>query len=842
MMRRRVAGALQGAFIILTIIQAFASNSVAQPAPDAAEQSEMIADIEAELQSVNMKTFNNEPDALQLAIKVEERARSLPVSVKRTELIVRSIRYRASALVNSGDQKEALNQLSRAEELQLPEDSPSRGGLYYARARIFETLGDFGKAIEYYGLAHEVYIAANKPESQAIALGQIANVYLRADQYDQVLLYASRSLDLKSKRSASNMANLTNLGIALVGLDRLEQARGEFIKALEISREGKFPSHECYILAKLALLEIQRGDNEAAYLRIEEALVLSRSENMGDALNDVLVARAELELLAGDLDAAKSTIETMFTNVDLLQTANIWLHRHEAGYKVYEALGEIDLAFAHHKAFKRLDDEAKNLAADANNAILSAEFEFSQKELEIERLHANQLESDAALVSAGRQQARIIGAAVSTAVLSALSFLGWAYFSARKTARITRTLNSELSAKNKELLSSNANLEKANHAKMEFLATTSHEVRTPLNAIIGLTDVILRAEHFYDKHRDYLEVINTSGKNLLQILDDILDVSRLEAGRMQVNLRPLNIAGCLLDVAELWRNAAEEKGLSYKIDIEQDIGSYLCDEKLLRQMLSNLLSNAIKFTHEGGIALSLYKSTEKGLTFVVRDTGVGIDPENKKQIFDAFHQADSRSQRSFGGTGLGLAICKNIAAELGGEITVRSRAGKGSTFLVALPLEKSDKATDAVSGNVDAAPKASEHDNELSVLRILIAEDNTANALVMCAMLEGQVADIEVVLNGEEAVRIIQERPFDAILMDKQMPVMDGIAATNAIRALPRPYCDMPIIGVTADLFSGVRTQCIESGMDAFVAKPVHADKLKTAIINATKARRTKAA
>ena len=441
-------------------------------------------------------------------------------------------------------------------------------------------------------------------------------------------------------------------------------------------------------------------------------------------------------------------------------------------------------------------------------------------------------------VAPRQTQTMFIGLAVLG--LGVIAFVVWRYVSLQKNQRLTQALNTELEEKNAELVLSNTELEKANQAKMEFLAITSHEVRTPLNAIISLTEIILAGKEFTHNDRDYLEVVNASGKNLLHILDDILDVAKLDAGRFKINLRPLDIADCVLDVGELWRNVAMEKGLGYGIDIDETLGAYLCDERLIRQIASNLLSNAIKFTPEGKVSLQL-KASNEGFAISVRDTGIGIAPDQQTVIFESFRQANDRSDRTYGGTGLGLAICKKITDAVGGTLHVVSQPGEGAVFTVRIPAKKcaaveGDGAREKSPPAVEA-PRSAVQD-ELSVLRILLAEDNPANALVTCAMLSGQVAQIEVVENGEEAVKAVQERSFDVILMDKQMPVMDGAVATQKIRALPAPNCNIPIIGLTAFVQTNSKENCLGAGMDEYLTKPVPSEKLKSAIVNTIKARR----
>lgn len=831
--------------LIAPLIIIAAPPAVAQD--EATDETEAVyAELHERFETIRLAIFGRSPDALVMAEEAEEFVAGLPESPRQVEMLVKSIRFQVSALDELGRVDEAIERLARAEQLPLPENSTQFGGLHYARARIADSQGEFGVALEYYQKAYEVYLAAEQAESQGIVLGQIANTYLIAHQYERAIAFIRRAQEVDSGVVQSNMARHNNLGEALHAVGRYEEAIIEYGKAYELARNEKLNNMQQLVLGNLGDLELSRGNYAAAYEWVEKALVIAPAQGIDPNFINALGVRAELDRLTGRVDQAESAIKKIIEIIGMNSAEPRYFSVYETAYKLYRELGDYEQAFAHLAAFKRLDDMAKNLAADANSSILSAEFEFAQKELEIERLRTDQLESDAALGVAARRQTQIIIFGLAVLGLGVIGFAVWRYVSVQKTQRITQALNTELAAKNAALVSSNTELEKANQAKMEFLATTSHEVRTPLNAIISLTDVILKAEKFTDNDRNYLEVVNSSGRNLLHILDDILDVSKLEAGRLKINARPMDIAECVLDVAQLWRNSANEKGLDYKIDVDDVLGEYVCDERLIRQIVSNLLSNAIKFTAEGEVSLQLSAPAENGFAISVRDTGVGIAPDQQAAIFETFHQADSGNERVFGGTGLGLAICKKIAEALGGNIGVASQPDAGALFTVKIPAEKckageNDIAVKAVQFENDNS-RESASEKELSVIRILVAEDNPANALVICAMLSGQVARIEVAENGAEAVKAIQERSFDVILMDKQMPVMDGVVATQKIRALPAPLCNIPIIGLTAGVLANSKEDCLGAGMDDYLTKPVPSAMLKAAILKAIKERRTVAA
>lgn len=836
--------------LLLTAIGILGVNMSAYATPAFAQESDQVQDVDAALSALDDKIveiraeiFNFSPDALKMAEEAQASAEGLPRSDRQVELLVKTIRLQAVALDNAHRYDEAFERLAYANTLPLSPTSVEQGSLLYTSGKISYSIGDFGDALVKYRAAYDAYVLADDARSQSIALGQIAAMYLVANQNKRALDYIQRSLDVYASEVQITTTRYLNRALALSALGRYDEALLDYDKAMTLANDNNFYSHQQLILENMARFETSRGNYDAGLEFVNKAVLISNEHDVQTYLAGVLAARAEIERLTGRLEDARSTMKQIFSdrNINTFEVSDNDVHR--TAYQIYETLGDHGLAFAHLKEFNRLDSQAKDLAANANNVILSAEFELSQKELEIEKLRTGQLERDTALATAQRRQVEIVAFGILVLVLCITGFVAWGYISARRAGREMQTLNYKLESKNNELVLSNADLEKANQAKVEFLATTSHEVRTPLNAIIGLTDVILNAKEFTSKDHDYLEIVNASGKNLLQILNDILDASKLEAGRMQVSLRPMSVSDCVLDVGALWRSAAEEKGLKYTLDVDEATGFYECDEKLLRQICSNLISNAIKFTHDGEVCITLKPGDDGGVLLQVKDTGVGIDPAHHEIVFETFRQVDNSSQRAFGGAGLGLAICKKIVDELGGKLTFESAPGEGSVFSAFLPIENCnlEGASKRVESQVFLEPVET-YAKELSVLRVLVVEDNSANALVICAMLEGQVADIEVARNGKEAVRLVQERSFDVILMDKQMPIMDGFSATSTIRGLSRPICDIPIVGMTADIFAGAREQFLEAGIDAYIGKPVSSSNLKATLLRALKIRRVHAA
>jgi two-component system, sensor histidine kinase len=368
--------------------------------------------------------------------------------------------------------------------------------------------------------------------------------------------------------------------------------------------------------------------------------------------------------------------------------------------------------------------------------------------------------------------------------------------------------------------------EAASRAKGTFLANMSHEIRTPFHGLMG-TLSLLRETGLSPKQIDHLRTATESADHLLVLLNDILDMSQLESGRLTLAPAPLDLRVLLREVEALMRPQAMARQLSLHVDIAPELPERVtADATRLKQILFNLLSNAIKFSDRGEVVLDVRLLPGEGsaqeLVFSIVDHGVGIDEATLARLFNRFAQADTARARRHGGTGLGLEISRNLARLMGGDVTVTSRPGVGSRFVLALPL-------------VAAAPlpaAARQPDSPAPVtrrLRLLVAEDHPVNRHYIAALLEGQGHDAHYVANGLEAVDAARQEAFDLVLMDLHMPRMDGVAATRAIRALPDPArSTVPIVALTADAFDEARDRCLVAGMNDFLTKPVSPARLAT--------------
>lgn len=381
---------------------------------------------------------------------------------------------------------------------------------------------------------------------------------------------------------------------------------------------------------------------------------------------------------------------------------------------------------------------------------------------------------------------------------------------------LAKGLEEQVMQRTQDLQAALHQAERATEAKSNFLATMSHEIRTPLHGILGTVD-LLETTSLSSEQKRYVSTMHSSGVLLLGLINDILDLSKIESGHLNLELREVDLMADLSPTLEAWSSIIRSKKLHFQVEIAPDVPRLLrCDSTRIAQILINLLSNAIKFTTSGSVSVSIEARSleETSVEWVcsVQDTGIGMSEATRQRLFRPFSQGDSSTTRRYGGTGLGLSICKSLCEAMGGSIEVRSIEGQGTTFVFSLPLQRSNA---VVMGKVSWAARAVLP----STMEVLVVDDNEVNRMLASAMLGKLGVRCTLASNGQDAITCVKQMSFDVVFMDMQMPVMDGMEATRIIRSTPllrRPV----IVAMTANAYETDRQTCRMAGMDDFLSKP----------------------
>jgi signal transduction histidine kinase/DNA-binding NarL/FixJ family response regulator len=422
----------------------------------------------------------------------------------------------------------------------------------------------------------------------------------------------------------------------------------------------------------------------------------------------------------------------------------------------------------------------------------------------------------------------LIGSGNSLYIVFAFMLLFIALMMAERYTEILKQLEISVEQRTAELVETNRELETAVETKGNFLANMSHEMRTPMNAILGLTHLGLKTD-LDDQQRDYLSKVERSAEDLQDIIDSILDFSKLEEGQLSCSSEPFSLAAMVEGIERTWKETAEEAGLAFATSVDPGIpGALIGDGKRIKQVLGNLISNGVKYTDQGQVTLSISRVSQSEqavrLGFAVADTGIGIAPEQRDKLFEAFSQADNTMTRQHGGTGLGLSIAQRLVELMGGHIELESTLGEGSTFHFELELlaGSDDLVVEEAPGEIDLLP--------IRGARILLVDDSELNLQVAGELLRQAKLYVDLAEDGAQAVEKALAGQYDCVLMDVQMPVMDGYTATERIRAEPG-LGDLPILAMTANAMPQDRARGAEAGMNDYVPKPIEPDELYRALL-----------
>ena len=665
----------------------------------------------------------------------------------------------------------------------------TRGSINGKKVQVAEALSDLQAA-------HAIFLRIGDHRKQAVSLICLAMLYNDAKSFSSALHYLDEALEAYPPDPSLAVAIYNSRGVALQSLGDYRNADAAFHTALSYARKLGSPPIEAQFernIARNYLVARRLADADLAIAAAERIRGLGRED-----LRQLDAVAAQAALQHGKVVEAGRLIDRTFAGMDLARTEMPLHDAHETAVSVYTALHRPDLALAHLKALKRLDDKSTRLATQTNTALMAARFDSANQEAKIARLRdAERLRQAREEVQRARTERTLwLGGAGATAVIIILLLI---------FIQAVRRSRDQVRAANEDLAVTNGALGKALAAKTEFLATTSHEIRTPLNGILGMTQVMLADGAITPVTRDRLTVVHGAGVTMRALVDDILDAAKMETGNLGLEAAPFDLRAVLHEATRMWAEQAAAKGLAFAVDLERCPTRVEGDGARVRQIAFNLLSNALKFTAAGSIRLAA-EATDTGVRIAVTDTGIGIAPEQQEAIFESFRQADTSTTRQFGGTGLGLSICRNLARAMGGDVTLESAAGRGSTFAVALPLPILTAAEPACVSPAGGST-------------VLVIERNPIARAMLRTLLEPHVETVAFAGTGEEAATCLASGAVTIVLIDEAAARASGDAhafVAKMVQAAPEAK-----VAVLWPAVEGDPDALLALGVDQVLTKPI---------------------
>lgn len=630
------------------------------------------------------------------------------------------------------------------------------GRILMSRGATALDKGEVQTAFTSFRDAFAMFARLSDTRNQALALQSIGQIYVEAGDYRRVLDTYARSAEIHPADDNLTLFALNNTGLAYKELGQLERAEADFRRAMALARKINSPMLQTRILTNIATVQLARQRFDQAAKTVNTGLALAAGDAAGSA-PFLWGVKAQIAFKRGNMAAAAAMLDRGFAGTVPEKTNFYFRDFHQTASDVYVALGQPEVALRHLRAVNRLDGEMREIRSSTNAALMAAQFDYSAQELRITKLKSGQLERDVALArSRARTQLVALGATLLLLVAMLIAF-----FKIRRSRNETQVANVQLG--------------KALAAKSEFLATTSHEIRTPLNGIMGMTQVLLGNRSLAPEIKERVELIDGAGKAMKAIVDDLLDMAKIEAGEVVIERGDIELPALLDEIARFWKAEAEIKGLTVAVDLSEGPKYIHEDMRKLRQIVSNLMSNAVKFTVTGNVTLAACVTGGR-LQVVIADTGIGMPEDQLEAIFESFHQIDGATTRQHSGTGLGLAISRKLARELDGDIAVTSVLGAGSRFVLSLPLHAVE--TPAVVERSEGEPLS------LATANVVLIETNPLFQSLIGACLEGQVRSCTAVESADAGKDLVAAA--DLVIMDLATVAEADVPALTSLMATPR--------------------------------------------------------
>jgi signal transduction histidine kinase/ActR/RegA family two-component response regulator/predicted negative regulator of RcsB-dependent stress response len=729
-----------------------------------------------------------------------------------------------------GDNAQAIDYYSRS--LKIREKIGDKNGIAGSLnniGNIYTNQGDYAQAIDYYSRSLKIEEEIGDKNGVGITLNNIGIIYDSQGDYAQAIDCYSRSLKIREEIGDKYLiaTSLNNIGVTYKNQGDYAQAIDYCSRSLKIREEVGDKYSIAFSLDNIGNIYSDQGDYTQAIDYFTRSLKISEEIEDKPGIATSLDNLGEPYLRQGNYSKAISygsrslTLAREVGNVAVIESAAEHLH------ESYKATSQYRKALEMQTLYFQMRDSIES--EENQKAVMQQQFQY---DYEKKGLADSLAQVEKNLVMEMAFQKEIFKKDKARNILLALGLiallLSGGFWSRNRYVRKT----------NRQLAIAKEQAERSEKYKQQFLANMSHEIRTPMHAISGMVKILKRNEHL-PTQKTFLNAMHTSSDNLVVILNDVLDLSKIEAGKLDIENIPMSPTAVIENVTQILKYKAEEKGLQLNYHIEEEVPDLIMgDPTRLNQVLINLAGNAIKFTEKGSVDLFLKKENDQ-LRFIIKDTGIGIPKEKAETIFGAFEQAKDSTSRHYGGTGLGLSISKQLVELQQGKIWVESEDGQGSTFYFEIPLVIA--AADAMSQDIITEDKLKMMASSLEGIRILLAEDNAFNQMIAQDDLSFYIEGVKIDLaeNGALAVEKFNSGNYDLILMDVQMPEMNGFEATQKIRErekLEKRVVKIPIIAMTASLLKSEINNCYKAGMDDYIPKPYSPEELIGPIFNAIQA------
>lgn len=682
----------------------------------------------------------------------------------------------------------------------------------------YDIEGDYEQSLKYFLEALSIYETLGDKKGMAGAYSNCGMVYHNLQQLDKSLEFHLKSFGLEKVNNDSIGIAYSMLHIAGIYLqqDNFDQAIDYYNNAGTLLTLLGETETQSYVHIGLGELYVRQSDMKQAEPHLLKALDIFKNANDQRGQSQTYVLLATLFQEKSEFAISEKYYNLAIERATQIKARHILVECFGRLSEMYEKWGQYDQSLAYFKKYKSGEDSLLNEQKLSKIERLQQQYTLEKKEKEIQFLNK---EKDY------QATIRNIIILILAGVILLVLFIYRLYLLKIRAFKDLEEKNRLIERKNFIIQVEKQNALQASEAKAQFLSNMSHEIRTPLNAIIGLAH-LLEEKHPSGERKENLKALSFSAQNLLSLVNDVLDFSKIEAGKMEFNDVPFNLVDLVTNIRQFFQPALEKKNLKLKVKLDEDIPSTIIgDPSKLSQVITNLVNNSIKFTEQGSVTIDVELADQSPnqvvLEFAVADTGIGIPVAKQKEIFKSFSQADRRISDEYGGTGLGLAIVKKLLQQKGSEIYVESRVGRGSRFYFQMSFK------------ISAIPRHIKQETDkasfktLEGLKVLLAEDDKINEMLGVKLLTKWGVDVDVAQNGIQAIEMAQIKKYDIILMDIQMPEMDGFEATKIIRELSgEVYKHIPILALTAAATTDTKQDILACGMNDFIYKPYNPNDL----------------